>query len=163
MVAEPFNWLKLIDEYSANAVAAPDFIWALCESIVSDENCAQLDLSSLRGSVNSAEPLREDTMRQFAKRFAATGFDPQSFTPAYGMAESTLAISYKPAGTDSAYRVVIFRTGPSGLDAYAERLGRKPSDEGGAASHLTEHSARWACVRRQCATGAALAACVSTA
>lgn len=99
VVKEPFDWLKLIERYQANAVAAPDFIWALCESMVSDEQCAQLDLSSLRVAANSAEPLRADTMQRFAERFAQAGFDPISFTPAYGMAESTLMISSKPIGS----------------------------------------------------------------
>ncbi|WP_455812808.1 amino acid adenylation domain-containing protein [Pseudomonas graminis] len=100
MVADPYQWLKLIEEYGANAVAAPDFIWALCNEMISDEQIAQLDLRSLKVAANAAEPIRADTMARFTDRFAPAGFEPQAFTPAYGMAESTLAIAYKPAHTD---------------------------------------------------------------
>ncbi|MBK0002904.1 non-ribosomal peptide synthetase [Erwinia sp. S38] len=100
MVADPHQWLKLIEEYGANAVAAPDFVWALCNEMVSDEQVARLDLRSLKVAANAAEPIRADTMARFTDRFAPAGFEPQAFTPAYGMAESTLAITYKPANTD---------------------------------------------------------------
>ncbi|MEJ4043669.1 amino acid adenylation domain-containing protein [Erwinia sp. SLM-02] len=100
MVADPHQWLKLIEEYGANAVAAPDFVWALCNEMVSDEQVAGLDLRSLKVAANAAEPIRADTMARFTDRFAPAGFEPQAFTPAYGMAESTLAITYKPANTD---------------------------------------------------------------
>lgn len=104
MVADPYLWLKMIEEFSANAVAAPDFVWVLCNDMVSDEQISRLDLSSLRVAANAAEPLRADTMARFADRFAVAGFVPQSFTPAYGMAESTLAISYKPTDSDYVLR-----------------------------------------------------------
>lgn len=100
MVADPHQWLKLIEEFGANAVAAPDFVWALCNEMVSDEQVARLDLRSLKVAANAAEPIRADTMARFTDRFAPSGFEPQAFTPAYGMAESTLAITYKPANTD---------------------------------------------------------------
>ncbi|CDM88840.1 non-ribosomal peptide synthetase [Xenorhabdus bovienii] len=100
LVSEPFRWLKIIHDYQANSVAAPDFAWELCASMVTDEWITQLDLSSVKMAMNAAEPIRAETMNRFACRFSATGFHPQSFTPAYGMAESTLVISYKPIGTD---------------------------------------------------------------
>ncbi|CDH21488.1 hypothetical protein XBKQ1_470020 [Xenorhabdus bovienii str. kraussei Quebec] len=91
LISEPFRWLKIIHDYQANSVAAPDFAWELCASMVTDEGITQLDLSSVKMAMNAAEPIRAETMNRFASRFSATGFRPQSFTPVYGMAESTLA------------------------------------------------------------------------
>jgi acyl-CoA synthetase (AMP-forming)/AMP-acid ligase II len=44
------------------------------------------------------EPIRAETLESFAETFAPAGFRKEAFLPAYGMAESTLAISFSPAG-----------------------------------------------------------------
>lgn len=35
-----------------------------------------------------------DTLKSFAAKFAAAGFDERAFLPCYGLAESTLAVSF---------------------------------------------------------------------
>ena len=37
-------------------------------------------------------------LNAFAECFAASGFDPDAFVPSYGLAESTLAVSFSPLG-----------------------------------------------------------------
>jgi fatty-acyl-CoA synthase len=45
-----------------------------------------------------AEPIRAELPERFAKLLAPAGFDPRAFVPCYGMAESSLAISFSPLG-----------------------------------------------------------------
>ncbi|WP_275354680.1 hypothetical protein [Xenorhabdus bovienii] len=59
LISEPFRWLKIIHDYQANSVAAPDFAWELCASMVTDEGITQLDLSSVKMAMNAADPSRD--------------------------------------------------------------------------------------------------------
>ncbi len=89
----PLFWLRLITKHRGTFTVAPDFAYRLCAQVVTDEQLAELDLSSLEQVVTGAEPVKIGTVRDFADRFAAAGLDPTVFIPAYGMAETTLIIS----------------------------------------------------------------------
>jgi acyl-CoA synthetase (AMP-forming)/AMP-acid ligase II len=91
----PALWLQLISRYRATVTVAPDFAYRLCAKLVTDEQLAALDLSSLTTVVTGAEPIHASTLQRFAERFSAAGFHEGAFRPAYGMAESTLLISVK--------------------------------------------------------------------
>jgi acyl-CoA synthetase (AMP-forming)/AMP-acid ligase II len=94
----PALWLQLITRYRATTTVAPDFAYNLCAKVVAEDLLGELDLSSLRVVITGAEPVRIATLNRFADRFAKAGFDPQSFVPAYGMAETTLLVTAKPTG-----------------------------------------------------------------
>lgn len=124
-IAEPFRWLKMINDYQANSGAAPDFAWDLCTTMVTDEQIRQLDLSSIKMAMNGAEPIRPETMANFAAHFASTGFDAHSFTPGYGLAEATLTVSHKPIDTDYcclAFNPMALAAGKAILDPQGRRL-----------------------------------------
>ncbi|MET0781281.1 MAG: fatty acyl-AMP ligase [Microbacterium sp.] len=89
----PLFWLRLITRHRGTFTVAPDFAYRLCAQVVTDEQLAELDLSSLQQVVTGAEPVKIGTVRDFADRFAPAGLDPTVFIPAYGMAETTLIIS----------------------------------------------------------------------
>ncbi|MFF2370997.1 fatty acyl-AMP ligase [Agromyces sp. NPDC058110] len=89
----PLLWLRLITEYRSTHTVGPDFAYGLCTRLVTDEQLATLDLSSLEGVITGAEPVRSSTLAAFAERFAAAGFDGRAFIPAYGMAETTLLVT----------------------------------------------------------------------
>ncbi|MFC0600368.1 fatty acyl-AMP ligase [Streptomyces palmae] len=95
----PALWLELVSKHRGNFTVGPDFAYALCTRLVTDEKIDELDLSSLRSVCTGAEPVRIGTLRRFADRFARCGFRPETFAPAYGMAEATLAVSAKLPGT----------------------------------------------------------------
>lgn len=95
-VQQPLAWLEAISKYRGTTTASPNFGYELCLRKITDESLDCLDLSSLRVAISGAEPIRATTMRRFSKRFAACGFRSTAFTPAYGMAEATLAITGKP-------------------------------------------------------------------
>ncbi len=89
----PLFWLRLITRHRGTLTVAPDFAYRLCAEVVTDAQVAELDLSSLQQVLTGAEPVKIATVRDFAERFAAAGFEPAVFIPAYGMAETTLIIS----------------------------------------------------------------------
>ncbi len=68
----------------------PDFAYRLCLERVTDAQLRKLDLSSWRVAFSGAEPVRHDTLRAFAEKFAAAGFQAEALYPCYGLAESAL-------------------------------------------------------------------------
>ena len=58
-----------------------------------------IDLSCLEVAFCGAEPVRAETLLRFARRFARCGFRAAALNPCYGMAEATLMVSGKPAGS----------------------------------------------------------------
>jgi acyl-CoA synthetase (AMP-forming)/AMP-acid ligase II len=92
-VKRPVRWLRAISKYKAYATSGPSFAYDLCVQKISDEEMVGLDLSSWTLACNGAEPVRPDTMKRFAERFAAVGFRYETFYPCYGLAEATLIVS----------------------------------------------------------------------
>jgi len=93
----PFMWLQAISMSKATTSGGPNFAYDLCVRKVSEEQRAQLDLSSWKVAFNGAEPIRPATLKRFAKAFASCGFKPEAFHPCYGLAEATLFVSGKAA------------------------------------------------------------------
>ncbi|HEV3040683.1 MAG TPA: amino acid adenylation domain-containing protein, partial [Candidatus Angelobacter sp.] len=101
---QPFRWLNAITRYRATTSGGPNFAYDLCVSKITDEEEAQLDLSSWQVAFNGAEPVRSATLKRFAARFSRVGFNPRAFTPCYGLAEATLLVSGR--ATDGALRTL---------------------------------------------------------
>ena len=89
----PLLWLRLISEHRSTHTVGPDFAYGLCTRLVTDEQLATLDLSSLEVVITGAEPVRNATLAAFSSRFAPAGFRAAAFVPAYGMAETTLLVT----------------------------------------------------------------------
>ncbi|MGB4778248.1 fatty acyl-AMP ligase [Microbacterium sp.] len=89
----PVLWLRLISEFRVTHAVGPDFAFGLCTRLITDEQLADLDLSSLEVVITGAEPVRMTTLEAFGERFAPTGFRMQAFVPAFGMAETTLLVT----------------------------------------------------------------------
>jgi acyl-CoA synthetase (AMP-forming)/AMP-acid ligase II len=102
----PLTWLKAIHQFGAEAAGGPNFGFDLCVARFKPEAMAGVDLSGWRVAFNGAEPVRAQTLRQFAETFAPYGFRPQAFYPCYGMAEATLLISGGRRGGGSRVRPV---------------------------------------------------------
>lgn len=101
----PIRWLQAITEYGANISGAPNFAYELCAEKTTAEQRAELDLSSWRVGFCGAEPIRPETLERFVEVFEPCGFQPESFYPCYGLAESTLLA----AGGDGPARPVFKR------------------------------------------------------
>lgn len=97
-VREPVRWLKAVTDYRGTTTGAPNFAYEHCTRLITEEQKATLDLSSLRIAYNGAEPVREETLARFTAAFARCGFRQEMFFPCYGLAEATLFVSGGPAG-----------------------------------------------------------------
>jgi fatty-acyl-CoA synthase len=97
------TWLKLISEYGGTLSYAPSFGYDLCVRRMRDDTSVSLDLRSWRAAGIGGDMVQHETLRRFADTFTPHGFDPVAFVPSYGMAETTLAMSFAPL--DELYRV----------------------------------------------------------
>lgn len=93
-VKRPAYWLEAIDKYRATITFAPNFAYALATRRVKDAELAKWDLSTMKHLGCGAEPIQPATLREFVDRFSKAGLSGTSLLPCYGMAESTLAISF---------------------------------------------------------------------
>lgn len=89
----PGRWLKAISRFGGAHSGGPDFAFRMCVERLSDSTLKTLDLARWRVAFCASEPIRAQTMDDFARRFAAAGFDPRALYCCYGLAESTLVIS----------------------------------------------------------------------
>jgi acyl-CoA synthetase (AMP-forming)/AMP-acid ligase II/acyl carrier protein len=98
-VQKPLRWLQAISKYAATTSGGPNFAYELCASFISQEAKEGLDLSSWNVAFNGSEPIREDTLRRFSQAFAECGFREKAFYPCYGLAEATLFVTGRIAGS----------------------------------------------------------------
>ncbi|SCY76053.1 fatty-acyl-CoA synthase [Nitrosospira sp. Nl5] len=94
----PLQWLRLISRNRATVAFSQPFGLKLCTLRVRDSDLEDLDLSSWRAAGVGAEMIRPETLRNFAEKFAPAGFDAKAFLPCYGLAESTLAVTFSQIG-----------------------------------------------------------------
>jgi len=94
----PRLWLEAITRFQGTHTAAPSFAYDLCCRRIPPEQRRDLDLSSLVMAMNAAEPINPEVMERFSSEFADCGFSWKAFAPAYGLAESTLAVTANPTG-----------------------------------------------------------------
>jgi len=90
---KPFRWLSAITRFHATTAGGPNFAYEHCIQKVTPEQRKQLNLSSWKLAFNGAEPVRAETLRQFAEMFAPCGFRAEAFYPCFGLAEATLIVS----------------------------------------------------------------------
>ncbi|MFT3923509.1 MAG: fatty acyl-AMP ligase [Myxococcales bacterium] len=95
----PRIWLETIHKHRGTITYAPNFAYSLALKRLKPKDVESLDLSCLRIAGCGAEPIHAETLRSFARALAPAGFKPEALLPSYGMAESTLAISFHPRGT----------------------------------------------------------------
>ncbi len=90
----PATWLQGMSRYKGTISFGPNFAYALAVKRTKERELEGVDLSAWRVAGCGAEPIRAETLESFASTFASRGFRKDAFLPAYGMAESTLAISF---------------------------------------------------------------------
>ncbi|MEU0108139.1 beta-ketoacyl synthase N-terminal-like domain-containing protein [Streptomyces sp. NPDC006251] len=90
---EPVRWLRALSDHRGTFSAAPNFAFELCVRRTRPEDRAGLDLSHWRLALNAAEPVRADTLARFEAMYAEHGFRPESWHPAYGLAENSVYVS----------------------------------------------------------------------
>ncbi|WP_062054967.1 hybrid non-ribosomal peptide synthetase/type I polyketide synthase, partial [Aquimarina longa] len=92
-IQKPVRWLDTISKYKATYSGGPNFAYDLCVSHIKGDSLQNLDLSSWRVAYNGSEPIRSETMSNFATYFKNAGIKETALFPCYGMAETTLVVS----------------------------------------------------------------------
>ncbi len=92
----PYRWLQAISQYKAHTSGGPNFAYELCLNKITAEQLASLDLSHWQVAFNGAEPIRYETLAKFTEVFKECGFPAEAFSPCYGLAESTVAVTGTP-------------------------------------------------------------------
>ncbi len=107
-LARPRLWFETIQAYACSHSAAASFGYQYCVDRIAD--LADLDLSSWRVALISAEPVRRGTCEAFLSRFAPIGLRSDVFCPLYGLSEcgpitsmeiQTPLSYYQPPGLDA--------------------------------------------------------------
>jgi acyl-CoA synthetase (AMP-forming)/AMP-acid ligase II len=92
-IQKPIRWLQAVSRYKGTISGGPNFAYDLLCRQVTQKQKENLDLSSWDLAFCGAEPIRTETIEEFARSFADCGFRPEAFYPCYGMAEATLFIT----------------------------------------------------------------------
>jgi len=90
----PSRWLHMISRHGGTVTAGPNFAYNLVARKLKDEEINTLDLRTWRVALCGAEPIHPATVDNFTRRFAPAAFRPETFFPAYGLAENTLAVTF---------------------------------------------------------------------
>ena len=95
-LTRPERWLWALHDSKGTLCPAPNFSYELCARKIPDHAITGLDLSAWRVAINAGEAVLPDTLARFAKRFGPYGFRPESYVPCYGLAESSVALTFPP-------------------------------------------------------------------
>ncbi|HEY3894667.1 MAG TPA: fatty acyl-AMP ligase [Pseudonocardiaceae bacterium] len=96
-MTHPLLWADLISRYRGTITAAPNFGYGLLARRLAGTD-DHFDLSSLRFALNGAEPIEPAAVRAFTTAGARFGLPETCMVCAYGMAETTLGVSFAPRG-----------------------------------------------------------------
>jgi fatty-acyl-CoA synthase len=88
-------WARLIDKYKGTMTAAPNFAYKLfAKRLRRQATPGEYDLSSLRWALSGAEQVDPLDVEDLCDAGAPFGLRPEAIIPAYGMAETTVAVSF---------------------------------------------------------------------
>ncbi len=121
----PLIWPTLVTRYGGTLSFSPTFGYDLCARRLGQSGTADLDLRTWRGAGIGGDMIQPAVQTRFAEAFAPYGFRPTAFVPSYGMAETTLAISFSPLDTGVLIDVVDRRK------LAAEHIAAPAPDDGG--------------------------------
>ncbi|HEV2499342.1 MAG TPA: AMP-binding protein [Terriglobia bacterium] len=95
-LSRPERWMWAMHDSRGSLCPAPNFSYELCARKIPDAALEGLDLSRWRVAINAGEAVLPDTLARFEERFKPYGFRAESFVPCYGLAESSVALSFTP-------------------------------------------------------------------
>jgi fatty-acyl-CoA synthase len=92
----PAHWVQAIGRFGGTHSLAPTFAYRQLLDRLTDRDLEGVDLSSWRVGYVGAEPVHADVLAAFERRLSPYGLSATTLLPCYGMAEATLAITFKP-------------------------------------------------------------------
>lgn len=97
-VRRPLLWLRIMTEQKTTITYSPSFGYDLAAKRSARAEPGAIDLSAIRVAGIGGDMVRPEALDAFAEAFGPCGFSRNAFTPSYGMAEATLAISFPELG-----------------------------------------------------------------
>lgn len=98
-IKKPAVWMDTIHEHRGTITFAPNFALSMITQKAHEEDLRRWDLSCLRVVGCGAEPISAAALARFEFVFHQhCGMPHEAILPCYGMAESTLAVTFKPHG-----------------------------------------------------------------
>jgi fatty-acyl-CoA synthase len=94
----PVSFFQAVTRHKGTIAFMPNFAFALSVKRIRERDLEGIDLSTWRVAGCGAEPIRPETLEAFADTFSKVGFRKEALLPSYGMAESSLAISFTELG-----------------------------------------------------------------
>jgi fatty-acyl-CoA synthase len=94
----PALWLKLMSENRSTISYSPTFGYELAAKRINGEAASGLDLSAWRVAGIGGDMVRADVLKAFASELKVAKFNEAVFSPSYGMAEATLAVTFTDVG-----------------------------------------------------------------
>jgi fatty-acyl-CoA synthase len=92
-------WAKLIHKYKGTMTAAPNFAYTLFAKRLRRQAVpGQFDLSTLRWALSGAEQVEPADVEDLIDAGRPFGLRSEAILPAYGMAETTVAVSFTECG-----------------------------------------------------------------
>jgi fatty-acyl-CoA synthase len=99
-LSDTLLWAKLIDKYNGTMTAAPNFAYTMFAKRLRKQAIpGQFDLSTLRWALSGAEQVEPADVEDLIDAGRPFGLRPEAVVPAYGMAETTVAVSFTKCGS----------------------------------------------------------------
>ena len=92
-------WLSLMSRNGGTLSYSPSFGYELCTRRAASGTKPDIDLRGWRAAGIGGDMVQPGVLHRFAETFAPYGFRETAFVPSYGMAETTLAVSFAPLDT----------------------------------------------------------------
>ncbi|MGG4399461.1 beta-ketoacyl synthase N-terminal-like domain-containing protein [Paenibacillus amylolyticus] len=99
-VRSPYLFLRKITEHQGKWFCCTNFGFEWMVQKIPDSKLSTLDLSSLRMTLNGAEPISTSVIERFVKKFSSCGYRSNMMFPAYGMAEATVGVCTSRLGEE---------------------------------------------------------------
>lgn len=96
-MTSPASWMQWMDAFGGTWTIGPNSSVAISARLLATG--PRLDLSRCTRLGSGAEPIDPDVMAAFARTGAGHGFDPGALFVGYGMAETTVCVSFTPPGS----------------------------------------------------------------
>lgn len=97
-IKSPYQWLKLASDLRVTIINSPNSGYHTTISKLSAEELKTLNLANIKVAMCGAEPVNASVIEGFMAKFVPTGLSPNAFFPVYGLAESTLAVTFPALG-----------------------------------------------------------------
>jgi acyl-CoA synthetase (AMP-forming)/AMP-acid ligase II len=90
---DPGLLMRIISKYKVTTCGMPNFGYEHCVKRIRPADMEGVRLDTWDIAYNGSEPINPRTIDEFSDRFSPYGFNPKSFYPCYGLAESTLLVT----------------------------------------------------------------------